>query len=130
MTFFVTFLCSFGSKINILWKFNHHFWLYSVQYSQFLRMFSRFGWLHGKVNCKIFEKSTKSNRLLKMEQNEFFFKILNEIAFWTLITWERYKKRLEIIFPAILERLLSRQAKMRFKRSKLSPGFEKLLEYC
>ena len=33
--------------------------------SQFLRMFSRFGWLYGKVNFKIFEKSFKKEMQLQ-----------------------------------------------------------------
>ena len=45
-----------------------------------------------------------------MDQKAFFFiEILSQIAFQPPITWERQKER-----PQILDRLFSRQAKMRF----------------
>ena len=57
---FVTFLCNFGCKIKTSWKFHHQLWLmYSIQCSQFLRIFSRLDWVHGKVNCKVSGKSIK-----------------------------------------------------------------------
>ena len=44
---------------GISWPSIRNLKLYSVQCSQYLRMFSRNGWLRGKVNCKIFGKSIK-----------------------------------------------------------------------
>ena len=44
---------------GISWPSVWNLKLYSVQCSQYLRMFIRNGWLHGKVNCKIFGKSIK-----------------------------------------------------------------------
>ena len=60
-------------------------------------------------------------------QNQKFVKVLQE----------KEKKRLQTFFPAILDGLLSRQAKMRFfkdifqrlKGSKFGSGFQKLLKY-
>ena len=112
--------------------------MYLVPCSQFLRIFSRLGWLHGKANCQTFEKLSKSIRMLKMKQIAFFFKRLNKIAFLNCNNLrKRQKERLSTFFPAILDRLLSRQAKLRFfksgfqrfKWSKLGPGFETLVKY-
>ena len=72
-----------------------------------------------------------------MEKKNFFFKILNEITFLNSNNFrKRQKERLQTLFKAILDGLLSRQAKTiffkgifrRFKASKFGPWFQKLLK--
>ena len=61
-----------------------------------------------------------------MEENAYFLIFLNEIAFWTPITWERDKKEgCKPFFQQFqIDRPLSRQTKVRFKwPSALSKGF-------
>ena len=67
-----------------------------------------------------------------------FFKFLNDITFLNSNNLRKgQKERLQTFFPAILDRLLSRQAKMRFskggfqglKEFKVIPRFQKLLKH-
>ena len=73
-----------------------------------------------------------------MKQNAFFLKnFFERYSISEAQLQEKEKKRLQTFFPAILDGLLSRQAKMRFfkdifqrfKGSKFGSGFQKLLKY-
>ena len=97
MVFVFNFLYDFGCKIKISKK-KKRVWTSIVTYllkwkelrSQFLRMFSRFGWLYGKVNSNIFEKSIKK----EMEQNAvFFWNFEQDSIFQPQKAWEREKKK-------------------------------------
>ena len=101
-------LRDFSSKIEFSWRFDHQFWLmYSIRCSQFLQMLSRIGWLYGKVNCKMFEKSIKKIIGCWKWSKMHFFEILNEIAFLNHNLRKRQKEKLQTFFPVILNGPLS-----------------------
>ena len=82
------------------------------------------------------ENLSKSNRLLEIEKNAFFFEILKETAFLNPNNLrKRQRERLQTFLTATIDGLLSRQAKIiffkvifrRFKGFKCGPSFQKLL---